>query len=148
MSNNIYEKKWDYYSHGSNAYDVATAPARQPQIAPKPGRTPRPERAPRQKRQVAESIFVKKGMSLYTFAIIAILFVCAFASVYYGAEVQYNNRQTRLVRTEITETQRQITNTRSIIDGSYNLAEVEVAAERLGLARPQPHQQIRVYIPR
>ena len=143
MANRAYKSDWDYYSHGSHAYDVATVPLSTPQVV-----VPKPKRAVRPKRQAVEEVIVKKGISLYTIAIIGIVFACAFAAVYFGAEVQYNNRQARLVRQEIVETQRQISTTRSVINSSFNLAEVEALAERFGLARPEPHQQIRVYIPR
>ena len=139
MANVDYGK---YYSRGAHAYDV---PAR---ALPKRTPQPKPQVTPRKKRQPERSIVIKMGISKYTLLLLMAIFACAFMAVYYVAAVQYNNRQIRIVRSEITETQRQITNTRSVINGSYNLAEVEAAAERLGLARPEPHQQIRVYLSR
>jgi len=132
----------NYYSRGSHAYDLP--------VKNRPKRTPRPtpRLAPRQRRLSVPNIVVKQGISKHTLLLLLALFACAFMAVYYVASVQYNHRQLRQTSAEITRIQREITNARSIINSSYNLAEVEEAAERLGLSRPAPHQERRIYIRR
>ena len=136
-----------YYFHNAGAL---------PSRAPEPIEQ-RPTRPNRKKVDIivtpksdepAANITVKRGTSFLTIALVMVLVLCALAAVNYVSAVQSYNRDIRLTQNERANTRSATANMRSILNESYNLSEVEEMAPRLGLARPMPHQEVRVYIRR
>jgi len=138
-----YEK---FYSRGTQAYEVEALPL--PERLPTVKPATRPRRRQNQQPQEAEKVIVKMGIHINTIILIGLAFLCAFALVYFSAAVQQNNRQIRVVTQQTASVQSEAMGVRSVINETHNLSEVEAAAERLGFARPQAHQQVRVYVSR
>jgi hypothetical protein len=141
---NIYRDNRSYYSKYSHAYNIPAYTPPMPAARPEPfrGTVVRPAARPERKVVVKQ----KMAISRLTYVFILLVVVCAFANVYFIAAIQGNNREIRQISSERADVRRQTLTERSIINESYNLAELDEMAPKLGLAKPAPHQEIRVYV--
>ncbi|MGL4736836.1 MAG: hypothetical protein ACRCW2_05210 [Cellulosilyticaceae bacterium] len=131
------------YQYGSGA----TKKSAYVQAVPK--QTPRYEEVPLKRPRVTPYHKVDWAFGAKLVIGGGVLFIATFGFVHQCSKLASRQSQLKVMNAEIREVKSSINNTQSIIASSLNLDHIqELAATKLGMAEPLPHQIVYIELPK